>query len=372
MFPREAGASRRAQDARGALRRGKRAFSVASFRSVPYCAALFSRSGDAPDVHRTAHSSSAPAGSSPRPRACLGALDARRHGAHREERPRAAVHERRYAVAGVTRQVATSPFSRATWFPAGRRRRAQLSTAFRGPEDCAHVQPVEGLDRPVRRRLVRAERAHAENWSGAVAFEGRRPEAAAPPEARRAAPSRDGPNSNEGRDALPRRSKAGGKARSADRRRPARAQTRPGARRAASFLNAPPSLHCRDRVVHDRRVVRLLSRAPARGGRPARLARAGSPQHPRWAPEVSARLTHVELGMRSPLFVFAQPVAHAFQRAALPFPLIGRESLQEHAGGRGVRRGSVLLLRSLLPRLGKTLVALVPRVVEHLASVEFK
>ena len=76
--------------------------------------------------------------------------------------------------------------------------------------------------------------------------------------------------------------------------------------------------------------------------------------------------------MRSPLFVFAQPVAHAFQRAALPFPLVGRESLQEHAGGRGVRRGSVLLLRSLLPRLGKTLVALVPRVVEHLASVEFK
>ena len=29
--------------------------------------------------------------------------------------------------------------------------------------------------------------------------------------------------------------------------------------------------------------------------------------------------------MRGPLFVFAQPVAHALQRAALPFPTVGRE-----------------------------------------------
>ena len=76
---------------------------------------------------------------------------------------------------------------------------AQLSTAFCGvPREGlgAHVQPVEGLDGAVRRRLVSQKQLHAEKLIGRGRVRRARARArAAPPESlRRCVSSREGPN----------------------------------------------------------------------------------------------------------------------------------------------------------------------------------
>ena len=153
----------------------------------------------------------------------------------------------RYAVAGVTRQVATSPFSRSHFLvsPAGLAGDvAQLSTAFAGypGKDFARTCSLSKVSTdPSGDASFARKSSTPKNWSGAVASEGRRPKRAAPPEARRAAPSRDGPNSNEGRDTFF-VSQVEGWRKGAAAQTGGASATRadaPGAgARAASFLNA--------------------------------------------------------------------------------------------------------------------------------------
>ena len=187
-------------------------FSVASFRSVPHSRrAVFARAAisSGTSTPNFAHSSSAlrrffsaseSVALARSMRVATASCTAR--SGSRAARSTSA----RYAVAGVTRQVATSPFSRSHFLvsPAGLAGDvAQLSTAFAGypGKDFARTCSLSKVSTdPSGDASFARKSSTPKNWSGAVASEGTRPKRAAPPEARRAAPSRDGPNSNEARD----------------------------------------------------------------------------------------------------------------------------------------------------------------------------
>ena len=267
-----------------------------------------------------------------------------------------AVQERAVGGGGVTRQTETSPFSRSHLVsPAGLAGDvAQLSTAFAGfPREGGRARTCtwsrSRRSRPATPR--EPETAPRRKTDRARSRPPRARARALPPESlRRCVSSREGPNAiDEGAlDAFclfafvshARRGKGRERGREAARSR--RARGRAGGESPQRLQPSPLHLLAH-RVVHDRRALCVSSSRAVHGGSARRASRERVHAEPRGRRRRARRgLAHVELGMRGPLFVFAQPVAHALQRAALPFPTVGREdALQEHAGGQGVRRGSV-------------------------------